>query len=182
MMSTRLSSLVLAAVLVTSLACQKRPRATVELPGERLENPDMGLAIASVPSAFDVVSGDAQEWTFTAPGDNGDGTLTLMVGPEEGGGINLVDAIKYRKTAFEEAEGGVYHGNRELGGPYGAIFTARGSYTVDGTLVEETWAYAIHPGRNSLMSVRYTYPTGESGTRVEQLVEFLGEIEPLDAG
>lgn len=181
MLSNRLIFAALAALLFVSTACQKEPEAVVELPGDRLENAAMGLAIAAVPRPFEVVSGDGAEWTFTAPGPAAPGTLTLIAGPEETGGINLIDAVKYRKSWFEEAEGGKYHGNRELGGPYGAIFTARGTYSVDGEPVEETWAYAVHPGRNSLLSIRYTYPTGESGTRVEQLVEFLGEIEPLEA-
>jgi hypothetical protein len=177
---TRSRTAALAALVLFSFACQQEPQAVVELPGDRLENPEMGLAIAAVPKPFEVVSGDANEWSFTAPGPKAPGELTVIAGPEESGGINLVDAIKYRKSWFEEAEGGKYHGNRELGGPYGAIFTARGTYSVDGQQVEETWAYAIHPGRNSLLSVRYTYPTGESGTRVDQLIEFLGEIEPLE--
>lgn len=181
MSSTRLAAAAFAISLALSLACQKEPQAVVELPADRLENAPMGLAIGALPRPFDVVAGDAAEWSFTAPGPAAPGSLTLIVGPEEDGGINLVDAIKYRKSWFEEAEGGEYHGNRELGGPYGAIFTARGTYSIDGAKVEETWAYAIHPGRNSLLSVRYTYPTGESGTRVDQLVELLGEIEPLDA-
>ena len=174
------TAITLIAALICSGGCQKRPAAPVDLAGERLENPELGLAIAAVPPPFEAVATEGSTWTFEAPGPAGPGTLVLSVGPEEDGAINLVDSVKERKAWFEAAERGSYFGNRELGGPFGAIYTARGSYGVPGKEVEETWAYAIHPGRYRLLSVRFTYPTDESETRVEQLVEFLGEIESVE--
>lgn len=171
--------LFIAGVLVASGACQRQPAATTELPGARIEHAELGLAIATLPAPFDAVAGDGSTWTFTAPGDNGAGTLVLSAGPVETGSINLIEAVKERRAWFESADGGQYFGNRELGGPFGTIYTARGGYQGPDGPVEETWAYAIHPGDYRLLSIRYTYPTGESGTRVEQLMEFLGEIEPL---
>lgn len=160
-------------------ACQKQPAAMVELPGDRMENPEIGLALAAVPKPFEAVAADGPSWTFDAPGEGGSGRLVLTVGPVESGSINLVDAVKARKEWFESTEGATYYGKRELGGPFGTILTARGAYPVPDGEVEETWAYAIHPGAYRLISVQYTYPTGESGTRVEQLMEFLGELEAL---
>ncbi len=166
-------------LLLTLAACGQEPATTVEKPAERLENPEIGLAIAALPAPFEAVGAAGSTWTFEAPGETGRGTLVLSVGPEGSGSINLIDAVKERRAWFEGAEGGSYLGNRELGGPFGTIFTARGSYAGPDGPVEETWAYAIHPGEYRLLSVRYTYPTGESETRVGQLMEFLGEIEPI---
>ena len=73
--------------------------------------------------------------------------------------------------------GATYHGNRELGAPIGTAFTARGTYPTNGGTVEETWVYAIHPTANRLLTIQFTYPTGETGIRIEQLLELLGEIE-----
>ena len=162
-----------------ALACQQQPAAVLEIGGERVENPDLGLAIASVPPPFEEVSADGSAWSFTAPGPAAAGTLQVTVGPPETGSINLIEVVKERRAWFESTEGATYFGNRELGGPFGTIYTARGSYETPEGTVEETWAYAIHPGDYRLLSVQYTYPTGESGTRVEQLMGFLGEIEPL---
>ncbi len=181
-MSLANRAFVLVALLSSlSIACQQQPEATVETASGRLENPELGLALASVPHPFEAVSADASAWSFTAPGTAGSGILILSVGPQETGSINLIDVVKERQAWFESAAGGTYFGNRELGGPFGTIYTARGSYESAEGPVEETWAYAIHPGDYRLLSVQYTYPLGESGTRVEQLMGFLGEIESLTA-
>jgi hypothetical protein len=160
-------------------ACQKQPEAVVETPAVRVENPELGLAIAALPQPFEETAANDGTWTFDAPGDAGAGTLKLTVGAPQTGSINLVELVKERRSWFESAAGGTYFGNRELGGPFGTIYTARGSYETPEGPVEETWAYAIHPGDYRLLSIQYTYPVGESGTRVEQLMGFLGEIEAL---
>ena len=178
MRSTAKAALVTAGALIVA-ACQQQPARTVDAPGARAENPDLGLAIAEVPQPFREVSADADGWKFEAAGDGGAGILVVSAGPEESGSINLVEVVKERRAWFEGAEDRQYFGNRELGGPFGTIYTARGSHQTPEGPVEETWAYAIHPGAYRLLTVRYTYPTGESGTRVEQLMAFLGEIEAL---
>lgn len=170
-----------ALLFLTLAACRQEPAATVEQPAVRVENPEIGLAIASLPVPFQAVSGDGASWTFDAPGEAGAGRLVLSAGPEVRGSINLVEEVKQRRAWFEGATGGSYLGNRELGGPFGTIYTARGVYTGPDGPVEETWAYAIHPGDYRLLTVQYTYPTAESETRVGQLMEFLGEIEALGA-
>lgn len=177
---TRRDLIPVVGALMLFTACQNQPAATVELPGDRLENPELGLAIAALPAPFEAVAAQGSTWTFEAPGPAGPGTLVLSAGPVESGSINLIDVVKERRAWFEGREDASYFGNRELGGPFGTIFTARGSYGGPDNPVEETWAYAIHPGEYRLLSVQYTYPTGESGTRVEQLMEFLGEIEAIE--
>ncbi len=173
------SLIVLCAALVFAGGCQRESAAPIDQPGERAENPELGLALATVPTPFRAVSAEGSTWTFEAPGDAGPGTLVVSAGPVEAGSINLVDVVKERRAWFESADDRTYFGNRELGGPFGTIYTARGSYMGPDGEVEETWAFAIHPGEYRLLSVQYTYPTGESGTRVEQLMEFLGEIEAV---
>lgn len=179
MKSTVRSLASLAACCWIATGCQQA-QPTLEAVGERLENAELGLAVAELPQSFEEVSAEGGNWTFTAPGAGGAGTLVVSASPEVEGSINLVEAVKERQTWFESAEGGSYHGNRELGGPFGTIYTARGSYGPPEAPVEETWAYAIHPGAYRLLAVQFAYPTGESGTRVEQLLEFLGELEALE--
>jgi hypothetical protein len=103
--------------------------------------------------------------------------VVIAAGPEDDFGINLVEEVKARKSAFESAPGGEYFGNRELGTPIGTAFTARGAYQTGDSKVEETWVFAIHPQGNRLLTVTYTYPTGQSQERVQQLMELLAEIE-----
>lgn len=175
---------ILAYIAATSLlvaACQQQATVLEPAASTRIENDDLGLALAALPTPFELVSAEGGSWTFTAPGAGGAGALVVSAAPESSGAINLVEAVKARKEWFENTEGGTYFGNRELGGPIGTIYTARGAYGTGEALVEETWAYAIHPGAYRLLTVQYTYPKGESGTRVEQLLEFLGEIEAVTA-
>lgn len=165
--------LMLAASMMLPVACGK------EAPPEavRVENPVLGIAIASLPEDFEVAGTEGETIELTAAGLNGTGTAVISAGPLTSSNINLVDVTKERKAWFESTPGAVYFGNRELGTPIGTAFTARGTYPTDDGDVEETWVYAIHPGEYRLMTIRFTYPTGESKERVEQLMALLGEIE-----
>ncbi len=179
---SRVSAQIFSVLVLTSmmsLACQQSEPAPAEPVSTRVENADLGIAVAALPAPFVVSGADDAGWRFDAPGENGDGTLVMSTGPVETGSINLVDVVKERRAWFESTEGATYYGNRELGGPFGTIYTARGAYGGPDAEVEETWAYAIHPGDYRLLSVQYTYPPGEAQTRVVQLMEFLGEIEAL---
>ena len=179
MKRVRLLCHLLALSLIVAACQQSQPEPAAP---QRLESPELQLALASLPAPFEEISSTDDSWTFRAPGEAADGTLVVTAAPEAAGSINLVDSVKARQAWFESAAEGQYFGNRELGGPFGTIYTARGKYAGDAGVVEETWAYAIHPAAYRLLSIQYTYPTGESGTRVEQLLEFLGEIEPLGSG
>lgn len=146
----------------------------------RVENPDLGLAIAALHEPFEVVTSSGDTIELTAPGPNGPGTVTISAGPPSNSGVNLVEATKARQAAFEIAEGGQFFGTRSLGGALGNVFTARGTVVEDGIEVEQTWAYALHPlEQNRMLTIVYSYPTGESQERVNQFLFLLGEIEAL---
>jgi hypothetical protein len=145
---------------------------------ERLENTELGLAIAAVPAAFEVADNLGESLRLTAPGLDG-AVVEITVGPLQLGGINLVDVVKERREAFEAD--GLYFGNRELMTPNGPAFTARGQMSGPDGPVEETSVYSLHPdGSDRLLTVTYRYPGGgDSQARVGELLELLGEIEPL---
>jgi hypothetical protein len=145
----------------------------------RVENLQLGIAIADLPEAFDVVSAAAETIELIADGPAGAGRVVIDAGPVQSRGINLIEATKERRTWFESQPGAIYHGNRELGTPIGTAFTARATYSTDSGEIEETWVCAVHPGENRLLTVTYTYPTGETESRIEQLLALLGEIERL---
>jgi hypothetical protein len=145
----------------------------------RVENPQLGIAVAALPDAFEVVTADGETIELVANGPGGTGRAVIAAGPVEQGGINLVEATKERKAWFESKAGAIYHGQRELGTPIGTAFTARATYPMDDSEIEETWVGAVHPGENRLLTITYTYPTGETQTRIEQLLTLLGEIEPI---
>lgn len=149
-------------------------------PGGRVENPALGIALAAVPQPFEVEANQGETLRLTAPGPNGPGVLEFAVGPVETA-VNLVEAVKARKAEFEARPEGEYLGNRELVTPFGTAFTARGTYTAGGATVEETWIYAVHPSAERKLTLTYTYPTGESKERVDQLLAILGEVEGLGA-
>jgi len=143
----------------------------------RVENPTLGVAIAALPDGFEVEGAEGETIELVAPGANGEGRAVISAGPVESSGINLVEQTRERRAWFESTPGATYHGNRELGTPIGTAYTARGTYpTPDGDL-EETWVYAIHPAENRLLTVQFTYPTGETEARIGQLMALLGEIE-----
>ena len=173
-MSTSRLCLIALAVAAACAPAPEPPPPAPE-PGPRLESPGMGLALASVPAGFEVAENDGERIVLT----KGAGTVTIATGPVERFGINLVDAVLARKSAFEEAPGGVYKGNRELRAPIGTAFTSRGEYTGESGPIEETWIYAIHPGENRLLTLTYAYPPTESESRAPEALSVLGEIEAL---
>ena len=143
----------------------------------RVESPGLGLAIAAVPAPFELVKNDGETLRFRAPGPAADGHLDFSVGPMETSGVNLVEAVKSKRVEFEQAPGGEYYGNRELGTPIGTAFTARGAYDTEAGRIEESWIFAIHPNQNRILMLQYAYPDGEGQDRVGGLMEILGEVE-----
>ncbi len=166
-----------AALLPLLAACQPAPPEAAPEP-VRVESPQLELAVAALPDGVGLADSGADGIRLTA----GDGAeIRISVGPVRAGGINLVEVVKQRRDAFE-AEG-LYFGNRELRTPYGVAFTARGQLAGPAGPVEQTWVYSLHPdGSDRLLTVVYSYPGGgDSQARVDQLLELLGEIEPLPA-
>lgn len=166
----------LLAIGALALACrQAAPPEPV-----RVESSNLDLAIAALPEPFEVTSDSGDTIELVAPGENGEGHLTIRLGEAQSFGVNLVEAVKERKVEFEAAAGGRYLGNRELGTPTGTAFTARGTYEGANGPVEETWIYMLHPSqRNRMLTLTYRYPPSESEARVGQLLTLLGEIEVL---
>lgn len=177
-MPRRTSTIVSIATLVLFAACGQPEPPPEPAFGERVECPGLKIAIAAVPSAFTVTTNEGTDLVLTAPGPNGDGRASFAMGEIESGGINLVEAVKAKKAEFEA--GGTYYGNRELGSPIGTAFTARGAWPQDdGSEVEEIWVFAIHPVENRLLTMTFSYPSGESQERVNQLLDLFGEVEGL---
>lgn len=170
------------AVLVTLslVACKSPAPEPQAVAGPRLENADLGLALATVPAGFDVESSDGEgiQLDGNSPATAG-GTVTITSGPIESGGVNLVAESQARIDRFAEI-GGSSFGSRELQGPIGTAFTVRGRRPVESGEVEETWIYAIHPITNRLVTLVYEYPAGEdTQARIGQVLEVFGEVEGL---
>jgi hypothetical protein len=145
---------------------------------QRLENPALELALASVPEPFVVAENDGATLRFSTTHATGGEVVVEIADPEYG--LNLQAEVVQRGDAFRAMPGGEYNGSRELGTPWGPAFYSRGSYDAAAGREEQTWIFALHPGGDSrLLTLIYTYPPGEGQTRVNELLALLGEIEPL---
>ena len=180
MKTRRQLALALALTCVGIGACRSpEPRAPTA--PVRVENTALNLAIADVPEPFVLKANQDTVLHFTTAGGQIDGLLTFDVGPLSSSPINLVEEVKARRTAFEEATGGRYHGNRELATPHGPAYTARGTIEGSDGVVEEIWIYTIHPSEYRLLTLVYRYPSAEdSADRAAQLMSILGEVESVD--
>ena len=182
-MKTTNSCMIAALLLLSGLAwigcSQSEP---VPPPVTRVENSDLGIAIAALPDPFVVGTNEGVVLELLAPGEAGDGTLFFETTAEMSGGINLVAEAEGMRDWFEQQPDGQYFGNLELGTPIGPAFTSRGSYTLAGAAIEEIRVFAIHPGSNRLLRLTYRYPPGEGKLRLQQLAEVLGEIEAIWGG
>ena len=166
-------------LLAVASGCDKEPAPEPVAP-VRVENPDLGLAFASLPAGFEVASNDAEGIRLigNAPETDG-GRVLLSTGEIETSGINLVAESQARIDHFHEI-GGTSFGSRELQGPLGTAFTVRGRRVTGEGELEETWVYALHPLENRLVTLLYEYPGAEdSQARINQVLEVLGEVEGL---
>lgn len=178
MTAQRPSSWIFAFAVVAVAACRQAPP---PVPGPRVERPDLGIALASVPTPFELEASAATGIVLVVRNPEGDGRLSIEAGPAEPGAINLVEQVEKRKAVFEGLPEGEYHGRNELGGSLGPMFTARGSYRSGAARIEEIWAFTVHPRANRLLVFTYRYPAGDdSAERASQLLHLLGEVEPLD--
>jgi hypothetical protein len=173
--STRISVAAWSLTGVLFSGCAESPPDLARAP--RAENPELGIAIAAVHPPFVVTRNEGAVFELRAPGEAGDATLFLETTAEMGGGINLVAEAEGMREWFEQQPEGQYFGNLELGTPLGPAFTSRGSYALEGTIVEEIRVFAIHPTGNRLLRMTYRYSPGEGKERLQQLAEILGEIE-----
>jgi len=161
---------------LTLAGCASEPSAPAA--PERVENPELGLAIAALPAAFEVAENTGETLRLSTREVDG-GSVEITIGPLQMTGINLVEVVKQKRAEFEA--NGLYYGNRELMTPGGPAYTTRGQLTTEAGPVEVTSVYSLPPdGSDRLMTVSYSYPSGgDSQARVGELLELVGEIEAL---
>jgi hypothetical protein len=173
------STLLAFSLSLLGAACQA-PEQAPSSP-QRVENADLGIAIAALPEAFEVEINRGTNLRLTAPGPNGAGTVEIEVGPTGPAAINLPAEAKAMQPYFESLTNGQYFGNLELVAPMGSAFTARGAYDRDDGRVGEIRVFALHPIHSRLLTLAFVYPEGESKDRMQQLATLLGEIEGLES-
>lgn len=177
--TTRSLPALLFSISVVMCACAPRQEEAAPAPLQRVENTDLGIAIAALPAEFEVVSDQGPVIELRTVGETAGGVMTIEVTEELTGGINLVAAAEAMKDWFEQQPEGQYFGNLELGTPSGPAFTSRGSYRSEQGLVEELRVFALHPSANRMVRMTFSYPPGEGKVRMQQLVSVLGEVEPI---
>lgn len=170
--------------LVGALAltgCAQEEEAAAPPRGERVENAELGMAVAEVPSFFKLVSNQGTVIELAPASEEVEGVLKIQESAAETGGINLVAAIERQKADFEGRENGEFKGQRELGTQLGTAFYARGLYTEAGRNMEEVIIFMVHPKGDRELQMVYTYPAAEDSKErlTDQLFSVLGELEAL---
>lgn len=161
-------------------ACEAEPPATEPEPVS-VESSAAGIRIAALPEAFAVSTNDSDGLGLGAASMPGPSSVSVTLSEEYQDGLNIVEAVQLVLDDFAARPAGESFGQTQLVAPIGLAYMARGRYEIDGAAVEELRAMLAHPWGNRLLSVAYTYPAGsDSSERGAQLMELLGEIEPLD--
>jgi hypothetical protein len=170
---------IIVVTLGLSLGCA-RPPTQDEPASTRVENANLGIALAAIPHPFEMAANEGASLGLSADGPAGPGMVVFGVGQETAAGINLVAEAEGTQAWFEERTDGQYFGNLELVTPLGPAFTARGSYRDASGEIEELRVFMLHPSANRLLTVVYRYPPGQGKDRMPHLAELLGEIEALE--
>lgn len=145
-----------------------------------VENADLGLRLADLPTIFVVVANTDTELTVEPTNPAISGRVEFLVSPPEDG-QNLISAMKFHQAFIENQEDGDYQGGQELVSQLGTAFYSRGRFVLDGEAIEETVVFTLHPNADRMLRLRYRYPAGvDSSVRVEQLFEVLACVEGLD--
>ncbi len=174
-MSRKLVGLLLVSLFAAGVGgCQKEGEQDVP---ERIENPQLGIAIAALPAPFQVAVNEGTTLELVA----GEGRLSIIAGAAQVAGINLVQAVWDHKASIVDRPGGEYKGQQELGTQFGTAFYSRGRYQGDAGEVEETVILVIHPWGDRRLDLRYRYPaTDDSKERIqEQLFAVLERLRGL---
>lgn len=156
--------------------------AAQEEPPQRVDNPDLGIALADVPDDFQLVANDAEGIRLETKPDPelAPGTVEITVGEEQRAGVNLVRGVRDQQEYLESQPEGKFLGQVELMGPTGTAYSTRGRYQQDGQMVEEIRLLALHPQHpdvDRMLSVRYVYEvSGDTKERLSQAMEVLGEV------
>ena len=145
-----------------------------------VENMELRLRLAGVPSGFMIVMNDGDQLILEHAEDATEGQILFANRPPEVG-QNLPAEVKAHQVFIENQEESDYLGGQELISQLGTSFYSRGRYLHDGTEIEETKIFALHPYKDRIMTITYRYPVGDdSSVRVQQLFEVLGVVEGLD--
>ncbi len=171
-----------AAIFVLAcLGCQQGAPEPAAAVVERVENPQVGVALAALPPDFKVEANQGSRFELVPAAEGGTGRLAIVAGVQETGGINLVAAVELHKEQILARQGGEYKGQRELGSHLGTAFYSRGHYPEGAGITEETVIFLVHPWGDRTLQLIYRYPAADdSKQRIEdQLFAVMGEIEPL---
>ncbi len=151
-------------------------------PAVRVENPQLGMAIAAL-SEFTVAANDGATIELAPAGEGATGTVSVVAGEAEIGGINLVAAVKQHKEEILARPDGDYKGQAEYVTPLGTTYASRGRYSEDGGTVEERLVYMVHPWGDRTLQVIYRYPAGDNEdtkARLDALMNgVVGELEAM---
>lgn len=168
---------------------EPQPAASAAAPAERVENPDLGIALAAMPEGFRLVSNDADGILLERKPELPPGEARIVVGPVQEAGVNLVAAVNDYKATVEQKTEGKFLGMIEMMGPIGTAFSVRGRHAEGGEAVEEIRLLSVHPLENRMLSVVYGYAVpSDAKTRMDEAMAVLGEIEaftppvPADEG
>ncbi|MEM7352573.1 MAG: hypothetical protein AAF657_17365 [Acidobacteriota bacterium] len=173
---------ILVGIALAVAGCQKE-EPPAPPPSVRVENPQLGMAIAALAPDFEVTANDGQTIELKPTGEAATGTVTVLAGEPETGGINLVAAVQQHKVEILEHPDGDYKGQAEYVSPLGTTFASRGRYTEGGATVEERVIYMVHPKGDRTLQVVYLYPAGDdTQARLDALMNgIVGELEELPA-
>ena len=162
-------------------ACNKQ-EAPPPVPAVRVENPRAGVAIAAL-TEFTVADNDGATIELVPAGEGLTGTVSVVAGEAEIGGINLVAAVNQHKEEILARPDGDYKGQAEYVSPLGTTFASRGRYSEGGGTVEERVVFMVHPWGDRTLRVIYRYPAGEdTQARLDALMNgVVGELEGLPA-
>ena len=175
------SILVLAPLLVSCGPRQPPAAAPAEDVAPAAENAALGLRVTELPEGIRMAGNEGDRLVFDAASDGVPGNLLIGVGPPVLAGINLAaEANGFGERAA--ASGGKFFGGNQIVTPYGSGYVAR---VLGGDGMEEIRVFLLHPGDSDrLLTVSLGYPPGGpevSRARMNQVIELLGALEPLDA-
>ncbi len=180
-MRNRIILTALIAITFGLAACKKEEPPPPPAPAVRVENPAVGIAIAALTEFTLADNGETIE--LVPAGEGATGTVSVVAGEAERGGINLVAAIKQHKEEILARPDGDYKGQSEYISPLGTTYASRGRYSEDGATVEERVVYMVHPWGDRTLQVIYRYPAGDdqdTGARLGALMNgVVGELEAL---
>jgi len=183
-MSIRRLAPIVLVVTVSSVmfgSCRQPAEPEVEeRPAIVVENMGLRLRLVGVPGAFMVAVNDGDQLILEPSDSSTEGQIHFANNPPEAG-QNLPAEVKAHKVFIENQEEGDYLGGQELTSQLGTSFYSRGRYLHDGTEIEETVIFALHPYNDRIMTITYRYPVGvDSAIRVQQLFDVLAVVEGLD--